>query len=114
MAVRSRRLMGPTLITSNRTLTARYTVPADRTAIIKTLAITNTDTVNAQGMYVRLNGTSGAASRFIGYFEIAKNSSVVLEHEIILNPGDFIALTPSPHDIIVWTLMGALLEGAPL
>lgn len=108
MAVRSRRLFGPTAVTSS-TAVSLYTVPADRTARFSLVSIACT--AGAGGNYaLRINSSTGNNVRFSG-------TSPALTEEVlvgmVLNPGDVLwAVIPASHTI-TFTGFGSLLDGAP-
>lgn len=108
MAVRSRRLFGPTVITN--ALAAIYTVPAGRTAIVRTTWIYNQN-VATQNVRMTVNGT--AVSDSIGNFEVPAGRGLQLGVELVLNPGDVLRAVASLNGAISVTMVGSLLLGAP-
>lgn len=108
MAVRSRRIAGPVL-SSGAGVTA-YTVPADRTAIVKELWLYN----NGGGVttaHISINGT--ASAQRIWTTPVNAASDARRASELTLNPGDTIHVLDTVGTNCRLWLFGALLEGAP-
>ncbi len=110
MAVRSRRLFGPTAVGTNSPDTVLlYTVPAGRTAILTVLCV-NVSTL-AAGAQLRLNNSLAPGQIFA--VNIAAGASTV-SPRIVLNPGDQLyGISASFVREITFTGMGSLLLGEP-
>lgn len=110
MAVRSRRFFGPTKIATAGAVVL-YTVPADRTALIRTLVLAN-GTAAATGLtYLLVNGSSGADNAvWVG--TVGANSVTFVTADLILNPGDVLRgyVTSSACQ---FSAFGSLLDGPP-
>lgn len=106
--VRSRRFFGPVALAA-ATSTTVYTVPDDRTAIVRALTFASTN-VAASGVQLRLNGDTSGDIIWIG--TVATGSTVDLYDLVILNPGDVLIARSSLIGINV-SAFGSLLNGEP-
>lgn len=106
MAVRSKRLWGPTTVsTSAVTL---YTCPAGETAIIKQVSHFNTGVVQ-QAVSLGINGT-GNGQLVVVMSTAATSTTNLLEQFIVLHPGDTLRAIANAGNATV-TGYGAELEG---
>lgn len=108
MAVRSRRLAGPVLSSAVGVLA--YTVPNDRTAIIKEVWLYN----NGGGVttaHISVNGLNSAQR--IWSTPVNAGSDARRASELTLNPGDTISVLDTVGTNCRLWLFGALLDGAP-
>jgi hypothetical protein len=110
VAVRSRRLFGPTLALALNAGTALYTVPPGRTAIIHTLWMPNF----GGNSLVTITVPSFDQNHEIWQGIVPSQGTTVFANKIILNPGDTLwgsAVGAVPS--ILFTGFGSLLLGAP-
>lgn len=113
--VRSRRVFGPTAAGINVD-TVLYTVPADRTLILKTLLVCKTSSTNDADFALRVNGTSSGLS----IWESVPLTGITTwqipgGEELILNPGDTLHIRwRGTTNVVRVTGMGSLLDGAPV
>lgn len=108
MAVRSKRILGPTQLSTS--LTTVYTVPSGRTAIVRTAYIYNQHSTDVS-VLLTINGT-GVADR-LGNFLVPAARQIVLPAELVLNPGDVLRASASVSSVAELTLFGSLLLGEP-
>lgn len=108
MAVRSRRLFGPTQLSTS--LTVIYTVPADRTAIVRTTWLYN-QSASPVTVLLTVNGT-GVADR-LANLEVPAQRERVLLGDLVLNPGDVLRGAASVAGVANILMAGSLLLGAP-
>lgn len=112
MAVRSRRLWGGTRLTVGA-YQVIYTVPADRTAVVRTIFMCNVSGSASWPVSLRINSSTGVGLLFER--TLAPSETYLLEG-VILNPGDVLrgrsnaASTPG----IDCFGFGSLLLGAPV
>lgn len=123
MAVRSRRLWGPTKITV-ATYVAVYTVPADRTAVVRTVAFYMYGNVTPTAAALAVN--VGDQDHIIWRADLIPSRSMAaavqntvsalnpqpLWDSIELDPGDVLYAQISSGTLIT-TGFGSLLDGAP-
>lgn len=107
--VRTRRLFGPTTPVP-ATTTLAYTVPDERTAIIRGLFIDNLTAV-ANLAVLFINGTTNTDECWRG--SIPGNTTVEIPDSIVLNPGDTLYIRASVGSATSFTGFGSLLDGAP-
>lgn len=106
MAVRSKRLWGPTAVGTGNTVV--YTCPAGETALLKHISLANV-TALSQTLRLRLNGTNQTDN--IVDVAIPSTSAIQLtDLFIVLHPGDVLRAISSSANCIV-TGYGAELEG---
>lgn len=108
MAVRSRRFFGPT--TLGATTAILYTVPAERTAVVRTLTLVNRS-AGAVLAVITLNG--GASSEGLAYVSLPTQTSTVLTADLVLNPGDVLRGFATAAGAVAVAAFGSLLDGAP-
>lgn len=108
MAVRSRRLWGPTA--GSAAGVVLYLVPADRTVIIKLMTFYN-NTALADDVALGVNGSTGTA--YIKRFAVGGSQSVSVTDQVILNPGDSLRVINTGGNNLRCAGFGALLAGAP-
>lgn len=106
MAVRSKRLFGPTTI--GVVSVTLYTAPAGETALVKLLTAVNVALVGSTSLQLRLNGTSGA--NLIAIANVPNGADQWLEGFVVMQPGDVLRGIASQASIIC-TGFGAELEG---
>lgn len=107
MAVRSRRILGPVVLPVVAAVI--YTVPADRTLLIRTCTFFN-NTAVPQTTRV---GTSASAANSVYWVALPAGPVIaVFTHQVILNPGDQL-WGLSTTGVSVCHLFGSLLDGAP-
>lgn len=107
MAVRSRRIAGPSVVNAGSTLTL-YTVPAGRTLVVRGISVVNTS-ATAGIAVVDVNGVPGWQAAVPNY-----PAAVVMPLYMVLNPGDVLALfNASAAASFYVSAYGALLLGAP-
>lgn len=108
MAVRSRRVFGPTLLTLVGT--ALYTVPADRTLVLRTVTLYNRSAAGSVA-FLAVNGITG--------FEVVLRRAPAAQNDadpaptLIFNPGDVIYGWCTALNAVIATGFGSLLQGAP-
>lgn len=108
MPVRSRRLWGPTTITQAGLVL--YTVPADRTAVVRQIVVTSVSGV-VERVTLRVNGSSGVPT--LARWDLAAGQTVTLAN-VVLNPGDTLhAVAQNATLLTSCSGFGSLLEGAP-
>lgn len=114
MAVRSRRIVGPQLVTNSAALL--FTVPADRTLIVRQLSIHNSSSTLNQRVRLHVNGAT-TVFRWLRTADMAPLDVLQLEGWWAFNPGDTIQGTAeisySGSTGPYATLFGSLLDGAP-
>lgn len=106
MAVRSKRLWGPTSFTTGPT--TLYTAAAGETVIIKQLTVANTAVAGNLTTFF-LNGNAGSNT----LFQVPTNAQGTAHVEglfLVLNPGDFLRATNALSGAVV-AGFGAELEG---
>jgi hypothetical protein len=111
MAVRSRRLWGPTRVAAAGVSTPLFTVPLLRTAIIRTQVI-----YGATGLgnfYLLINGVGAATHGLLGPTPLAAGARLALVEDWILNPGDILYAHNTSGNSMVYTGFGSLLDGPP-
>lgn len=108
MAVRSRRVLGPT--TLGLSVVTLYTVPADRTLLIRSHDVHNR-LVTAQVWVLYVNGTTSAD--VIASGSLAGQTSIHFDAVRILNPGDTLRGNANIINALAVTVYGSLLDGAP-
>lgn len=110
MAVRSRRLFGPT-VHSGASTNSVYTVPALRTAVVTYLNVFLSG-AGTGNVLLRLNSTTGGTQHLTSYGGGAQTLRWM--EDARLNPGDelFIVLPASVSSTI--TGYGGLLDGEPV
>ena len=116
MTVRSRRLFGPTGNVTNTNLVV-FTVPADRTAVVRSLLVANLHPTTAYTFTLKLDpaGTTGITI-LIPQQVLPANGVYWLPDELVLNPGDGLILhTPAatPTGLLYASAFGSLLAGVP-
>lgn len=92
------------------TTTLAYTVPDDRTAIIRGLFIDNLTAV-ANLAVLFINGTTNADECWRG--SVPANTTIEIPDSIVLNPGDELYIRASLGSASSFTAFGSLLDGAP-
>lgn len=108
MAVRSRRVAGPTtLATSSGVI---YTVPAGRTLIVRSITLYNRG-ANSTSSLVMINGTTGAEC--IWLVSLATQTSTSFVVPLVLNPGDVLRAHTTQATHVAMTVFGSLLLGEP-
>lgn len=106
MAVRSKRLFGPTSVSTGSTLV--YTCPAGETALLKHLSIANLAALG-NTWSLRLNGTGGAQTIAAG--TVPAGEAVQLTGLfVVMHPGDTLRCTAGQASVAL-TAFGAELEG---
>lgn len=108
MAVRSRRLFGPTSLPTTPGIL--YTVPAGRTAILRSCRLTNRLLTN-EPFALFVNGTLTSTAVFLG--TIPGQTSVEAFDELVLNPGDVLRGSTVLANAGVAIGSGSLLLGEP-
>lgn len=111
MAVRSWRVFGPVRAPA-AVATALYTVPADRTLILRSLVVYAA--VGATAYYLLLNGVSGLTHGLDGPRTLAAGARQVYQEDWVLNPGDVLYAYNNNANAYVYTGFGSLLLGAPV
>lgn len=106
MAVRSKRLSGPTRL-PNSVYTTIYTCPADETTLVKRILCGSEGSTT--NVFLRLNGNSGAGTGLFS-FAVAAPHGRDVETWFVLQPGDTVRAYASTGDIDI-SLHGAQLEG---
>lgn len=106
--VRSRRFFGPILVAASPQLL--YTVPAGRTAVLKTLSL-SAPAVAVPNYSLRVNGVAGANQLYGG--AVAAGLSVLLFDLVVLNPGDTLHVVTASLNLLVIAGFGSLLDGSP-
>lgn len=106
MAVRSKRLFGPTGVGTG--FVTLYTCPAGETALLKCLTVANTAALGNTTLF-RLNGTGPTTQLFALTVGIG-GADVVNELFIVLGPGDTLRASSTQTSMVV-TGFGAELEG---
>lgn len=93
---------------------AVYTVPAGRTAVIRTMTVTNTSSSDDGNFAVRVNGTSSGFGLFENV-DLPAFQTWVQPEEICLDPGDVLYMLPRNVATNVFRTFGfgSLLLGAP-
>lgn len=110
MAVRSRRLFGPTVTTSASVLTL-FTCPSGRTALFRGIYIATNDAATRQ---FRLEVNVAASTHLIWMQDLPAKSGVALPQEIVLNPGDTLrGQCVTNPGVVVFSGYGSLLLGEP-
>lgn len=114
MAVRSRRLFGPASSGAGAGGAVIYTVPAGRTAIIRTLQLHNNSAVGATIAALNLNNP-GVATFFWRPEPLGALGSVFYPGTMILMPGDVLSFRADPVTATCVALgFGTLLLGSPI
>lgn len=108
MAVRSRRLTGPALLSTTTSLI--YTVPSGRTLILRTVQVYNGSATLEAELRLFINGTT-SVNRALKHL-LAVETTATLTPYWILNPGDTLWAQGSQSTIRM-TTFGSLLLGAP-
>lgn len=85
MTVHSTRLFGPTPL-SNAAWTLLYTCPADRTAVLRALVLTNANQATAQSGSLGIGGAG--AQKILCQFTLQINTAPLVIPDLVLNPGD--------------------------
>lgn len=107
MSVKSQRLTVPTSIPPGTTVVV-YTVPAGRTAIVRSCFLTNISAVNASPISLRV-------ATFDFWQDSVGARSSVQPGYFVLNPGDKLAVVNGDLAATIRaTLYGSLLVGAPV
>lgn len=113
VAVRSRRLFGPSAAGSAGVPLAIYTVPAGRTAIVRSLFVAKTSTASDGNFTLRLNGSSSGFGLY-ATVALAGVMTWILPDELVLNPGDVLwTVFTGATNVVRVSAFGSLLEGAP-
>lgn len=109
--VRSRRLYGPVHATTGGA-TLVYTVPAGRTAVVRSMVLVNLGTVTSEGRVFLVNGPV-ANGRVYNVNLDAKEA--VFVQDLVFNPGDEVRITSNTTGggPIGFALYGSLLDGEP-
>lgn len=111
MAVRSRRLGGPTFLTVTTDVLI-YTVPADRTALIKSVSIAN-NSAGSAAIRVGIGGT-GTGAVILRTGTVAATSGLVLVGlDLVAMPGEAVYVAASVANALTVSLHGAQLLGTP-
>lgn len=110
MAVRSRRLWGPTNMGTNATVTL-YSVPAGRTAVIRTITVANGSATTAGTIRFGINSSSSTA-RILEGQAVPLGDTFIWDHWLALDPGDDL-IGVSVGVSLRCTGFGALLLGEP-
>lgn len=108
MAVRSRRVLGPT--TLGLVVTTLYTVPAGRTLLVRSHDVHNR-LATAQVWVLYVNGST--AADVIASGSLAGQTSQHFDAVRILNPGDTLRGNANIINAIGVTVYGSLLDGEP-
>lgn len=108
MAVRTRRVLGP--VTLGLTVTTLYTVPAERTLIIRSTDVHNR-LPTAQVWVLYVNGSTSADVVASG--SLAGQTSLNVPAYRVLNPGDTLRGNANIINALGVTVYGSLLFGAP-
>lgn len=110
MAVRARRIFGPTQIAASGSATL-YTVPSGRTAIVRFCQATNAHatTLGSLGLYL---GSVADENRL--HIFVMQGGTTSGNASLTLNPGDVLlaAASAAGGPFTVWGF-GSLLDGAP-
>lgn len=106
--VRSRRFFGPILVAASPTIL--YTVPAARTAVIKTISVVN-GSLAAVTFTLRINSGAGANPIYINV--VAAASTILLFDLVVLNPADVLSVTTPTVNALQIAAFGSLLDGSP-
>lgn len=107
MGVRSKRLWGPTTVSTAAVIV--YTCPADETALVKLITCANIAVLGSTLLSIRVNGTGGA--QLVAQRQIPNGGDEWVEGFLVLNPGDVLRCTASQASLIV-SGFGAELEGS--
>jgi hypothetical protein len=108
MTVRSRRIFGPTAVTS-ATAVSLYTVPAGRTAVFRLIMIVMTSGAGGN-VALRINSSTG---NNVFFATITVGAPAEVLNDLVLNPGDVLwAVIPASHTV-TFTGCGSLLDGEP-
>lgn len=112
MAVRTRRLFGPVLISANPT--ALFTCPADRTAILKYLTAVNQ--IGAVTTYRLLISTGGSGQEITAPRSLATGTETPAPDRdmwVVLQEGDILQARASVLNTVLVSGHGTLLDGDP-
>lgn len=97
MAVRSKRIVGPVLVPVN-TDHLLYTVPADRTALVKLVTVANTS--GATVTFSMGVGGTGAGQQVLGQTNITANADGQFDLVFVFNPGDAVYVRAGTANVI--------------
>jgi len=111
VAVTSQRLISHVVLAASPTITTLYVVPAGRTLICRAIVLHNKSAATVTG-YVYGPGIN-VNHRFLQY-SLAAGESRIYDQVTIWNPGDNLSAIASAATAITATLMGSLLQGAPV
>ena len=106
MAVRSKRLAGPTALAAGSNLL--YTCPSGETALVKFVTIVN---AGAVGRAVTIYVGSAVAAHAVYSTALAVGASQTLDWFLVLHPGEELRAAPSAATDVVVSVSGAELEG---
>lgn len=106
MGVRSKRLWGPTTVTTATSIV--YTAPAGETTLVKLITAVNIAALGSTLLSLRINGTLGG--QLVGQKVIPNGQDQWIEGFLVLQPGDILRATASQASLIV-SGFGAELEG---
>lgn len=110
MAVRSRRLAGPLVVTGTAAAVTLFTTPADRTDLVKALTIVNATAGSTTVTFYLNSATSGA---MVWRATAAVGSTQLLDPWLVLHPGDSLLVHSSGQNVTV-AAYGSRLAGPPV
>lgn len=110
MAVRSRRLAGPSQVVAGGA-TLSYTVPSGRTAVVRSVVLSSNAMASGEvKAYIGAIGTP----QLVWVVQVPARSTVVHPGYIVLNPGDvFTIAVVTGQQNVTAAIFGALLDGIP-
>ena len=112
MSVRTKRIALTRIVTPN-VFTTVFTVPADRTLIVRCIILQNQGANATEGTVRVVNSDTGTQVRVFTDLAIATHDRRVLEQWSVLEDGDSIEVRASQtNSLNVW-ISGALLLGDP-
>lgn len=112
MAVRSRRLALGRIVTPN-VQTVVYTVPADRTAVVRSIWLQNDGATTPEVILSARNSDTNTVVRLALWPAMARHDPFILDPWCVLEENDDLRIqTTATNDIGYW-ISGALLLGDP-
>lgn len=114
MAVRSRRLFGPVTAAPNGVHHTLYTVPVDRTAVVRGFTLLNYSASALTFLQLSIDSGSGPLPFWV-FTTVAQGTTHAFPDELVLNPGDTVKMFYEPAGGAPYVLgTGSLLLGAPI